>query len=90
MMTDWDWWLLLILNSACDYGSLDKEKIRGKMVYCRGKDRGDNTVNELGGSGTIMASDGDHIEVAYTTIGRGTFVSIHDGQRIDNYINSTK
>lgn len=46
-------------------------------------------VPKLGGAGTIM-SDGQFDDSAFAIIGPGTYVSAEDGQRINNYINSTR
>ncbi|XP_011077880.1 subtilisin-like protease SBT4.15 [Sesamum indicum] len=74
--------------SACDYGSLRTDKVKGKIVYCQGAG-GDTVVQNLGGAGTIMSSN-DDLDTAFATIGIGTYISVEDGQRIDKYINSTR
>ncbi|KAL3825788.1 hypothetical protein ACJIZ3_021817 [Penstemon smallii] len=74
--------------SACDYGTLSKNKVKGKIVYCLGKG-GDSTINELGGAGTIMSMEYFE-DVAFPTLTPGTYISVQDGLKIDNYINSTK
>lgn len=76
------------VHSACEYGTLSKNKVRGKIVYCQGAG-GDVVVEELGGTGTIMSND-QYEDTAFPTIAPGTYVSLDDGQRIDKYINSTR
>ncbi|KAI3447480.1 hypothetical protein Pfo_004145 [Paulownia fortunei] len=74
--------------SACDFGTLNKNKVKGKIVYCQGAG-GDAVIKELGGTGTIM-SNTEFADTAFPTISPGTYVSVEDGQRIDKYINSTR
>ncbi|KAL7092214.1 hypothetical protein ACP275_12G151800 [Erythranthe tilingii] len=75
-------------SSACDYGTLDKEKVKGKIVYCKGAG-GDYVVKELGGAGTVMSNDQD-MDTAYATGSSASYVTIKDGLKIEKYINSTK
>ncbi|KAL0426527.1 UNVERIFIED_CONTAM: Subtilisin-like protease SBT4.15 [Sesamum latifolium] len=82
VLTSW------LCDSACDYGSLRQDKVKGKIVYCEG-DGGDAVVRNLGGAGTIMSSN-DNQDTAFATIAIGTYISVEDGQRIDKYINSTR
>ncbi|KAH6837793.1 Subtilisin-like serine endopeptidase family protein [Perilla frutescens var. hirtella] len=74
--------------SECEYGTLNKNKVKGKIVYCQGTG-GDGVILGLGGAGTIM-SDEQLDDTAFPTIAAGTYVSSIDGQRIYNYINSTR
>ncbi|KAL0344776.1 UNVERIFIED_CONTAM: Subtilisin-like protease SBT4.15 [Sesamum radiatum] len=74
--------------SACDYGSLRQDKVKGKIVYCQG-DGGDTVIRNLGGAGTIMSSN-DNLDTAFATIAIGTYISVEDGKKIDKYINSTR
>lgn len=76
------------VNSECDYGTMDRKKVEGKIIMCRGIG-GDAVVLKLGGAATIMA-DEQFDEAAFPTLGAGTFVSVDDGQRIERYINSTR
>lgn len=76
------------VNSECDYGTMDRKKVEGKIIMCRGTG-GDSVVMKLGGAATIMA-DEQFNEAAFPTIAAGTFVSVDDGQRIERYINSTR
>ncbi|KAJ7976091.1 subtilisin-like protease SBT4.15 [Quillaja saponaria] len=73
--------------SACDYGTLSSDKVKGRIVYCLGNSGQDDTIKELGGAGTIMALD-EKTDTAYTTLVPGTFVL--NNVEFDLYINSTK
>ncbi|XP_027349959.1 subtilisin-like protease SBT4.15 [Abrus precatorius] len=77
--------------SACDYGTLRKDKVRGRIVYCTGGSGAqDLTIKELGGAGTIIGVD-ETIDTSYTTLIPGAFVEASTvGNTIDLYINSTK
>ncbi|KAL2481646.1 Subtilisin-like serine endopeptidase family protein [Abeliophyllum distichum] len=75
--------------SACDIETLNKNKVKGKIVYCLGVDGQDDTINELGGYGVIMSTD-DVTDTAFPNLIPGTFISIRDGVKIDKYINSTR
>ncbi|CAI9760821.1 unnamed protein product [Fraxinus pennsylvanica] len=74
--------------SACEYGTLSQNKVKGKILYCIGYLGQDSIVDELGGAGIIM-SDYSR-DTAYPNLIPGTFVSIKDGAKIDKYINSTR
>ncbi|PON42841.1 Subtilase [Parasponia andersonii] len=75
--------------SACDYGTLSKDKVNGKIVYCQGNNGQDFTIGELGGVGTIMTLDGLE-DTAFTPLIPGTYALPKDGKKIAEYINSTK
>ncbi|KAL5741041.1 hypothetical protein ACOSQ2_030221 [Xanthoceras sorbifolium] len=75
--------------SACDYGTLSEDKVKGKIVYCLGSATQDYTIKFLGGAGTIMALDAPS-DIAFTTFLPATSVVAKDGISIDRYINSTK
>ncbi|KAK7337210.1 hypothetical protein VNO77_17773 [Canavalia gladiata] len=77
--------------SSCDYGTLSKEKVKGRIVYCIGSTGApDLTIEELGGAGTIIGVE-DTIDASYTTLIPGAFVDANTvGKSIDLYINSTK
>ncbi|RDX66765.1 Subtilisin-like protease SBT4.15, partial [Mucuna pruriens] len=78
-------------SARCDYGSLRKDKVKGKIVYCvGGTGSQDLTIRELGGAGTIIGLD-DQIDASYTMVIPGAFVEAQTvGKTIDLYINSTK
>ncbi|KAK7392583.1 hypothetical protein VNO78_21026 [Psophocarpus tetragonolobus] len=76
--------------SACDHGTLSKEKVMGKIVYCLGEGSSDYTIKELGGAGTIIAVS-DPSDFSTTTVVPGVHIDANtDGKTIDLYINSTK
>ncbi|KAK6944014.1 Subtilisin-like protease, fibronectin type-III domain [Dillenia turbinata] len=68
--------------SACDYGTLSMNKVKGKIVFCLGNSGQDYTIDELGGIGTIVTSD-EQTDIALV-------VSSSTGKKIGEYINSTK
>ncbi|KAK7345374.1 hypothetical protein VNO77_15978 [Canavalia gladiata] len=76
--------------SACDYGTLSKEKVSGRIVYCLGTGSQDFIIRELGGAGTIVSVE-DPMDYSSTTIIPGVFVDAKTaGKTIEFYINSTK
>ncbi|KAF8020722.1 hypothetical protein BT93_G1224 [Corymbia citriodora subsp. variegata] len=77
--------------SACDYGSLSKHKVKGRVVYCEGYFGQDDTIKQLGGIGLVASADSStYADVAFVMSTPGTTVSSKDGEKIDRYINSTK
>ncbi|KAL1313865.1 hypothetical protein HN51_040633 [Arachis hypogaea] len=76
---------------SCDYGTLQKDKVQGKIVYCLGgMGNQDLIIKELGGAGTIIGLD-NRIDDSYNVVIPATFVEANtDGRDIDLYINSTK
>ncbi|KAK2655165.1 hypothetical protein Ddye_008217 [Dipteronia dyeriana] len=75
--------------SACDYGTLSMDKVKGKIVYCLGSASQDYFIKLLGGAGTIMVLD-EPSDIAFTTLISATSVLVKQGIKIDRYINSTK
>ncbi|OIW19957.1 hypothetical protein TanjilG_30905 [Lupinus angustifolius] len=77
--------------SSCDYGTLSKDKVVGRIVYCTGgMGSQDQTIHEYGGAGVIIGLE-EEIDASYTTIIPGTFVDANKvGKNIDLYINTTK
>ncbi|XP_075639651.1 subtilisin-like protease SBT4.15 [Castanea sativa] len=75
--------------SACDFDTLDKNKVVGKIVYCLGSAGQDSTIKDLGGAGTIMALEVE-TDIAYSTVIPGTSTFPRDSKLIEQYINSTK
>ncbi|PSS02742.1 Subtilisin-like protease SBT4.15 [Actinidia chinensis var. chinensis] len=73
---------------ACDSGTLDQRKVKGKIVYCVGLGQ-DSTIRELGGSGLIMADD-QYPDVAFSYVVAAAAIKPTDGTKIDGYVNSTK
>uniref|UniRef100_A0A7N0SYP5 Uncharacterized protein n=1 Tax=Kalanchoe fedtschenkoi TaxID=63787 RepID=A0A7N0SYP5_KALFE len=76
-------------SSACDWGSLSREKVKGKIVYCLGSSRQDVTLYGLGGAGALMTQYADS-DIAFTYVIPGASVSGRDGAAIDQYIRSTR
>ncbi|KAF5750494.1 subtilase family protein [Tripterygium wilfordii] len=74
---------------ACDYGTLGMDKVKGKIVFCLGNNGQDSIIKELGGAGTILVPESLE-DIAFIPLIPGTSVSINNGKRIDQYINSTK
>ncbi|CAI0408233.1 unnamed protein product [Linum tenue] len=75
--------------SACDYGTLDEKKVKGKLVFCRGSANQDYSINEMKGAGVIMTA-AQMSDIAALTIIPGTVLTVADGDKIDRYINTTK
>ncbi|KAK7355421.1 hypothetical protein VNO80_14676 [Phaseolus coccineus] len=76
--------------SACDHGSLSKEKVMGKIVYCLGAGSKDYIIKELNGAGTIISASYP-LDYSTTTVIPAVYVySNTAGKTIDLYINSTK
>lgn len=75
--------------SACDFGTLDKNKVMGKIVYCLGSNGQDYSIKRSGGAGAIMTLE-DDTDTAYSTVIPGTSIFPRDSKMIEQYINSTK
>ncbi|XP_050226782.1 subtilisin-like protease SBT4.15 [Mercurialis annua] len=75
--------------SACDRGSLDINKVKGKIVFCLGNGPQDSTLKELNGAGVILSITTME-DIAFTSLIASTNVNIKDGLKIGHYINSTK
>ncbi|KAK9985773.1 hypothetical protein SO802_030724 [Lithocarpus litseifolius] len=75
--------------SACDWGTLDQNKVMGKIVYCLGSNGQDYTIKRSGGAGAIMTLEED-TDTAYSTVIPGTSIFPRDSKMIEQYINSTK
>lgn len=79
----------MVGGSACDWGTMSKSKVKGKIVYCLGFSGQDSTIKDLGGSGVIMSAD-EESEIANLFVAPATTTTARDGTRINHYINSTK
>ena len=79
-----------MILSACDYGTLSKDKVKGKIVYCLGEAGQDFTIDMLGGAGTIMAIDAPTDYYFLTLTPATTVVRSKNGDKLDRYINTTK
>ncbi|XP_035837246.1 subtilisin-like protease SBT4.15 [Helianthus annuus] len=75
--------------SACDFDSLSDEMVKGKIVYCVGKNEQDITLYNKRVAGLILSRDKDY-DLPSTFLIPGTTVSQEEGLNIDHYINSTK
>ncbi|XP_015901941.3 subtilisin-like protease SBT4.15 [Ziziphus jujuba] len=75
--------------SNCDDGTLAKNKVKGRIVYCEGSYDQESTIEELEGLGTIMTYEGE-MDFSYLTLVPATYVAQKDGDKVDRYINSTK
>ncbi|XP_043816059.1 subtilisin-like protease SBT4.15 [Manihot esculenta] len=75
--------------SACDYGTLSMEKVKGRIVYCRGDSGQDYTIRKLKGAGVITSTSAE-TDIAFTTLIPATNVDLKEGHKIDRYINKTK
>ncbi|XP_027363231.1 subtilisin-like protease SBT4.15 [Abrus precatorius] len=77
--------------SACDYGTLSMDKVKGRIVYCLGMGNEDFVIKGLGGVGTIVSVSDQTDYSPSTTIIPGVYVDAKAGGKIiDLYINSTK
>ncbi|KAJ8754152.1 hypothetical protein K2173_002051 [Erythroxylum novogranatense] len=75
-------------SSACDWGTLDMNKVKGKIVYCLGSQGQSFTINKLNGVGLITAL-GQPTDIAFVTTMPSTNVDLTAGHHIDRYINTT-
>ncbi|KAI3814114.1 hypothetical protein L1987_18860 [Smallanthus sonchifolius] len=75
--------------SACDFGSLSDKMVKGKIVYCLGKNDQDVTLYNKRVAGLILSRDKDY-DIPSAFLIPGTTVSEEEGLNIDHYINSTK
>ncbi|KDP27283.1 hypothetical protein JCGZ_21014 [Jatropha curcas] len=77
--------------SACASGTLGKDKVQGKIVYCLLREgyHPDYTVKELKGAGIIMSIDKQE-GGTYKSLVAATIVNVKKGHDIDLYINTTK
>ncbi|KAM5559536.1 subtilisin-like protease SBT4.15 [Rosa sericea] len=75
--------------SACDTGTLNPQKVKGRIVLCKGQSNQDPTIKDLNGAGTVMTED-EMLDYGYTPIIPATYVPVKDGLTIERYINTTK
>ncbi|KAM3341414.1 subtilisin-like protease SBT4.15 [Capsicum galapagoense] len=76
-------------SSACDYGTLEESKVKGKIVYCLGSNQQDYYIKGLKGSGTIILSD-KMTDVPFLTYLSSTSINNTNAALVQKYINSTK
>ncbi|KAK8500065.1 hypothetical protein V6N12_037925 [Hibiscus sabdariffa] len=74
----------------CDSGTLGKNKVKGKIVYCLGDSSQDHTIRMLDGAGTIVAIDEPSDNYLLTLIPATYVVRSKNGDKLDRYINSTR
>ncbi|KAF5940586.1 hypothetical protein HYC85_021753 [Camellia sinensis] len=74
--------------SACDWGTLSKNMVKGRIIYCLGTSGQDSTIRDLGGEGIIMAYDNS--DLAFSFLIPATMITVTEGTKIDQYINTTK
>ncbi|KAG8648665.1 subtilisin-like protease SBT4.15 [Manihot esculenta] len=75
--------------SACASGTLGMDKVKGRIVYCRGDNGQDYTIRQLNGAGLIISVD-SQTDIAFSTLVPATSVNLKEGHKIDHYINTTK
>ncbi|CAN1357504.1 Subtilisin-like protease SBT4.15 [Linum perenne] len=75
--------------SACDYGTLDMKKVKGKIIFCRGNSNQDYYIDKIQGAGLIMTTT-EPSELPLTTIIPATTIPYDQGEKIDSYINKTR
>ncbi|CAL0303326.1 unnamed protein product [Lupinus luteus] len=76
--------------SYCYEDSLDPNKVKGKLVYCKlGAWGTDAVLKEIGGVGTILES-GQYPDVAQIFMAPTTIVNDSIGAIVTNYIKSTR
>lgn len=69
---------------------MDRNKVKGKLVYCELQLWGcDSVVKEIGGIGMIVESQ-QYLDAAQIFMTPGTMVNASVGDSIDKYIHSTK
>ncbi|XP_058088112.1 subtilisin-like protease SBT4.14 [Magnolia sinica] len=76
--------------SACDTGTLDSNKVRGKVVYCiEGMGRQDESVKASGGVGALIRND-QFMDTAFSFVLPAAYITTPVADIISNYINTTK
>ncbi|KAF9668879.1 hypothetical protein SADUNF_Sadunf14G0049300 [Salix dunnii] len=74
----------------CDEGSLDPNKVKGKLVLCElGVWGADSVVKGIGGKGIILESE-QYLDVAEIFMAPATMVNATVSDAVDDYIHSTK
>lgn len=78
------------IDRYCNEDSLEPNKVKGKLVYCKlGTWGTEATVKEIGGIGTIIESD-QYPDVAPIFMAPATIVNNSIGEIVINYIQSTR
>ncbi|XP_060206137.1 subtilisin-like protease SBT4.15 [Lycium barbarum] len=76
-------------SSACDIGTLEESKVKGKIVYCLGSSQQDSVIQYLKGAGAIIVGD-KMTDVAFETQISATNINTTYAAQVEKYINSTK
>ncbi|XP_055811615.1 subtilisin-like protease SBT4.15 [Solanum dulcamara] len=76
-------------SSACDYGTLNESKVKGKIVYCLGSNQPDYNLKGLQGAGTITLSD-RMTDTPFITYISSTSINTTYAAQVEKYLNSTK
>ncbi|KAF9676241.1 hypothetical protein SADUNF_Sadunf09G0118100 [Salix dunnii] len=71
----------------CFVETLDTNKVKGKIVLCKGGS--DSDIKEIGGVGMIVTSD-DSLDTGVTLVLPTALVNSERGAKMDKYINPTK
>lgn len=82
--------LTTINHSFCVDDALDPNKVKGKLVYCKlGSWGADSVIKGIGGIGTIVESE-QFLDAAQIFMSPATMVNVTVGDKITNYIHSTR
>ncbi|XP_047954503.1 subtilisin-like protease SBT4.14 [Salvia hispanica] len=74
----------------CLENSMDPNKVKGKLVYCKlGSWGTDSVIKGLGGVGSLIESD-SFLDAAQIFMAPASMVNSSAGKRINDYIHSTK
>ncbi|XP_059307020.1 subtilisin-like protease SBT4.15 [Lycium ferocissimum] len=76
-------------SSACDAGTLEESKVKGKIVCCLGSNQQDSIIQYLNGAGAIIVGD-KMTDVAFETQISATNINTTYAAQVEKYINSTK
>lgn len=81
----------------CRYGTLDAEKVKGKVVVCHedvyyGSERAGPEASSAGAIGMILASAGENYDdfLAYPHVLPASYVNYTDGVYVYSYIQREK
>ena len=81
-------WNLLYKCRYCDYDTLDKKMVKGKIVLCDVENEGIGQLS-AGAIGTVMQGRRPS-SASFAFPLPATYVSLEDGGNIYSYINSTR
>lgn len=78
------------MHSFCYEDSLEPNKVKGKLVYCKLGNWGtEGVVKKFGGIGSIMESD-QYPDLAQIFMAPATILNHTIGESVTNYIKSTR